>query len=106
MQQRLNPIDSALRFNSRKLGSLVARTLGAAVLSAVALSTTSAEAAPMQVSGNQLLDSCGQVFVVRGVELILAETAETTPAALDVAGIFIFPPSGPTGWPGARVQRR
>jgi hypothetical protein len=73
MQQRLNPIDSALLFSNRKLGSLVARTLGAAVLSAVALSTTAAEAAPMQVSGNQLLDSCGQVFVVRGVEQILGE---------------------------------
>jgi hypothetical protein len=44
---------------------------GAAALSASLSSAAPASAAPMTVSGNRLLDSCGQTFVVRGVEQIL-----------------------------------
>jgi hypothetical protein len=72
MQQRLNLDRSLLRFASQ-LRQALPRTLGAAALSAAALSAAPAQAAPMKVSGHQLLDSCGQAFVVRGVEQILGE---------------------------------
>jgi hypothetical protein len=72
MQQRLNLSRSLVHFANRSHRILVS-ALGAAALSTVALSAAPAHAAPMKVSGHQLLDSCGQVFVVRGVEQILGE---------------------------------
>jgi hypothetical protein len=70
MQQRLNLARALDRF-THKLHGLLPKTLGAAALSAAALSAAPAHAAPMHVSGRQLLDTCGQPFVVRGVEQIL-----------------------------------
>jgi hypothetical protein len=57
--------------SSRLLSKILPQALGASVVSAAAFSAASASAAPMHVSGHQLLDSCGQAFVVRGVEQIL-----------------------------------
>jgi hypothetical protein len=70
MQQRLN-FARALDCFTHKLRGLLPKALGAAALSAAALSAAPAHAATMQVSGRQLLDACGQPFVVRGVEQIL-----------------------------------
>lgn len=70
MQRRLN-LARALDCFTNKLHALLPKALGAAALSAAALSAAPAEAATMQVSGRQLLDACGQPFVVRGVEQIL-----------------------------------
>jgi hypothetical protein len=72
MQPRLNLSRSLVRFVNRSHG-ILSRVLGATALSVAALSAAPAQAAPMKVSGHQLLDSCGQVFVVRGVEQILGE---------------------------------
>jgi hypothetical protein len=72
MQQRPNLTRSFTR-GSNLLRAVLPKTLGAAALCAAALSSATAEAAPMKVSGRQLLDSCGQPFVVRGVEQILGE---------------------------------
>jgi hypothetical protein len=70
MQLRLN-LSRALSCFTHRLHGLLPKTLGAAALSAAALSAAPAQAATMQVSGRQLLDACGQPFVVRGVEQIL-----------------------------------
>ncbi|HTV23416.1 MAG TPA: cellulase family glycosylhydrolase, partial [Polyangiaceae bacterium] len=70
MQQRLN-LSRAFNCLTNKLHGFLPKALGAAALSAAALSAAPAQAANMQVSGRQLLDACGQPFVVRGVEQIL-----------------------------------
>jgi len=70
MQQRLN-LSGAFNCFTHKLHRFLPKTLGAAALSLAALSASPAQAANMQVSGRQLLDACGQPFVVRGVEQIL-----------------------------------
>jgi hypothetical protein len=72
MQQRLNLTRSIARLTQTSSGALH-WAVGAVALAAASLSAAPAHAAPMQVSGRQLLDSCGQVFVVRGVEQILGE---------------------------------
>jgi hypothetical protein len=70
MQKRLN-LARALDCLTHKLHGALPKALGAAALSAAALSAAPADAAPMKISGRQLLDACGQPFVVRGVEQIL-----------------------------------
>ena len=47
------------------------RVVGGVTFSLLALAATTASAEPMKVQGRQLLDACGNPFVVRGVEQIL-----------------------------------
>jgi hypothetical protein len=69
---RMKQLSNLSQSVSTLQSSRTVRTLcaGAAALAA-SLAAAPASAAPMQVSGNRLLDSCGQPFVVRGVEQIL-----------------------------------
>jgi len=65
-QQNLSSLISSFK-SSRVARAAVAGAAACASLFAAA----PADAAPMRVSGNKLLDACGQQFVVRGVEQIL-----------------------------------
>jgi hypothetical protein len=65
-QQNLSNLVSSLK-SARVARVAVAGAAACAALFAAA----PADAAPMRVSGNRLLDACGQEFVVRGVEQIL-----------------------------------
>jgi malectin (di-glucose binding ER protein) len=56
---------------TKKQNRAVSIALGALALGFGMLAATPASAAPMQVSGDRLLDACGEPFVVRGVEQIL-----------------------------------
>lgn len=70
MQSRMN-LPQARTCFTRQLTTLLPHTLSAAALCAATLAATPAHAEPMQVVGRQLLDACGEPFVVRGVEQIL-----------------------------------
>lgn len=54
-----------------KLCKALPKALGGITFSLLALTAATASAEPMKVQGRQLLDSCGNPFVVRGVEQIL-----------------------------------
>ena len=51
---------------TKKLPRGLSTALGALALGLGVLAASPANAAPMQVSGDRLLDSCGEPFVVRG----------------------------------------
>jgi hypothetical protein len=72
MHKQANLPHSSVRCTA-PLSRTLSRALRAAALAVAASATATAHAQPMHVSGRQLLDACGEPFVVRGVEQILGK---------------------------------